>query len=151
MTRPTRDEVYLQMAETLATRGTCPRRKVGCILTDRDGRVLSMGYNGVPAGQPHCSDPCSGSTCKGASYPSGQGLEFCEAIHAEQNAILMLPDPRDLHTAYCTTFPCNSCIKLLLGTNCQRIVYREGYPHGESVSWWKLRGRSIIHLPKGGF
>lgn len=142
MPRPSRDEVYLAMAELIAQRATCPRRQVGCVLVDPRGNVLAMGYNGVPAGRPHCLD----TPCPGAHYPSGQGLEACEAIHAEQNAILRLPDPWKVEAAYVTTFPCHSCIKLLLGTSCQRIVYRQGYPHRESMEWWKDAGRTTLQI-----
>jgi deoxycytidylate deaminase len=39
--------------------------------------------------------------------------------------------------------PCHSCIKLLLGTSCQRIVYRDAYPHPEAARWWVEAGRTI--------
>ncbi len=51
-----RDEWGLQIAEVTALRGTCLRRRVGCVLVDAEGRVLSTGYNGVPRGVPHCND-----------------------------------------------------------------------------------------------
>lgn len=143
-TRPSRDEVYLGMAELLATRGTCPRRQVGCIICAEDGEILGMGYNGVAAGRPHCSE---GFFCSGADLPSGTGLDKCEAIHAEQNAILNLRDPKRAHTAYVTAFPCHSCLKLLLGTSCKRIVYAQPYPHSEAYAWWLEAGREIVHLP----
>lgn len=141
--RPTRDEMYLKMAELIATRGTCARRQVGCVLVDKRGRVLSMGYNGVAAGREHCRD---GNPCPGAVYGSGQGLDECEAIHAEQNAIALLPDPWKLHTAYVTVSPCLSCIKLLLGTSCQRIVCREIYPHQKALEWWRDANRVFVTL-----
>lgn len=142
--RPTRDEVYLKMAELFATRGTCPRRQVGCLITNVHGDIIAEGYNGVASGRPHCSEA---HPCPGAEFPSGQGLDKCEAIHAEQNAILKLRDPRAAHTAYVTAFPCHSCIKLLLGTSCTRIVFREDYPHPEAKQWWRESGREIVHLP----
>lgn len=138
-----RDEVGLQVAAAYALLSTCPRRSVGCLLVDEKGRPLSVGYNGVPTGRPHCRE----DHCPGAGLPSGEGLHLCEAIHAEQNAILQLREPDRVHTAYLTTFPCHSCIKLLLGTSCQRIVYRVGYPHEESFRWWAEAGRTILHLP----
>lgn len=143
MTRPSRDQVYLQIAETIAQRGTCPRRQVGCLLVDSRGRILSTGYNGVAAGRPHC---CEGSPCEGANAVSGQGLDKCEAIHAEQNAILLLSDPWSVDTAYVTVSPCIPCMKLLLGTSCQRIVCRELYPHTKALAWWEEAGRKIILL-----
>ena len=53
--RPSRDATMLKLASTIAERSTCARRQVGCVLTNARGHVLSTGWNGVPAGQPHCS------------------------------------------------------------------------------------------------
>jgi len=144
MLRISRDMMYLRMAEILALRGTCFRRQVGCILVDVDGFILSTGYNGVAAGRPHCNQ---GHECKGAHAPSGQNLDECQAIHAEQNAVLRLPDPRRVYTAYCTVSPCISCVKLLLGTSCERVVFRENYPHAQVATWWREAGREWTHLP----
>ena len=78
------DWYFLKMALLVAQRGTCARRKVGCILVNQKRHVIATGYNGNPAGQKHCIDyPCKGATAK-----SGRDLELCEAIHAEQNALL---------------------------------------------------------------
>lgn len=144
--RPSNDDIYLRMAELIAERGTCARRQVGCVLVGSRGRVLSMGYNGVAAGRPHCRGE---SPCAGVGLPSGQGLDKCEAIHAEQNAILMLPSPWEVEAAYVTVTPCLSCVKLLLGTSCRRLVCRELYPHAEAIDWWKSSGRQMILL-RGG-
>lgn len=144
--RPTRDDVYLEMAELVAKRGTCPRRAVGCVLVDRRGRVLATGYNGVASGRPHCSE---GFPCPGAECPSGTSLDKCEAIHAEQNAILLLQDPWSVYTVYLTASPCVSCVKLLLGTSAKRIVCREVYPHADAIQWWKRAGREMVVIPRG--
>lgn len=143
--RMERLEIGLRVAEAYAELATCPRRKVGCLITDDKGRPLSVGYNGVPPGRRHCVDV----PCPGAGFPSGQGLDKCEATHAEQNAILQLRDPDRASVVYVTTFPCNSCIKLLLGTSATLIVFREGYPHGEARVWWEEAGREILHLRAG--
>lgn len=143
--RPSRDQIYLEMAELIGRRSTCPRRQVGCVITDSDGRVLSMGYNGVPTGAAHCNE---GHLCPGAGEASGRGLDKCIAIHAEQNAILLLPDPRKAHTIYVTATPCVPCMKLLLGTSAERIVARELYPHPEAIGWWASAGRTIEILEK---
>lgn len=159
--RPTRDQTYLAMAEKLAERRTCWRRAVGCLLVDAEGNILAQGYNGPPAGRPHCNElvlqPPMGELsttpvytmphkCEGSNAPSGQNLDACQAIHAEQNAILRLEDYRAAHTAYCTASPCLSCVKLLLGTKCQRIVFREEYPHPTAKVWWQEAGREWIKL-----
>lgn len=54
--RPTKDEYFLQMATLVASRATCFRRAVGCVLVNERGHVLATGYNGVAAGQPHCNE-----------------------------------------------------------------------------------------------
>lgn len=148
--RPSRDEIYLDMAHLIARRGTCPRRQVGCVLVDSKGRVLSTGYNGVASKRPHCSE---GFPCPGANYASGQGLDACEAIHAEQNAILLLADPWAVDSVYLTVSPCLSCVKLLLGTSARRMLVGELYPHHEALDWWTRDGRKIfLRTPeKGGF
>lgn len=146
MSRITRDELYLQMAELLARRTTCLRRGVGCVLVDEDGYVLATGYNGVASGMPHCNTvsiigkhlhACSAATAK-----SGTNLDGCEAIHAEQNAIMRVADIRRVHTCYVTVSPCMTCTKLLLGTGCERIKFRGEYPHAAAArELWTRAGR----------
>lgn len=48
------------MAKLVATRATCLRRHVGCVLVNARGHVLSTGYNGVAAGTPHCNEETLG-------------------------------------------------------------------------------------------
>ena len=115
MTRPAVPEWGLRIAEVVATRSTCLRRAVGCVILDRRGNILATGHNGVPSGSAHCNElvkesihgpeyektwgkdkwmqqDCIGfrdtfpHACPGASFPSGEGLDSCDAIHAEINA-----------------------------------------------------------------
>jgi dCMP deaminase len=142
MRRPDLDEYFGVMAEVVSSRGTCPRRRVGCVLVSDDNKVLATGYNGVPSGFAHCID----EPCEGAKYRSGLGLDKCEAIHAEQNALLQTSDVKIIATAYCTTAPCIHCLKLLLNTGCQRIVFNQDYPHSEaSKTLWEKAGRIWHH------
>mgnify|MGYP003607822173 CR=1 FL=1 len=149
--RISRDDLYLQMAALLAKRTTCVRRGVGCVLVDPDGYVLATGYNGVAAGMPHCNAVIhtlqSGHhhphACPAAFAASGTQLDGCEAIHAEQNAIMRVGDIRKIHTCYTTVSPCMTCTKLLLGTACQRIVFAVEYPHAQSArELWQRAGRT---------
>src|SRR5260370_18010546 len=117
--RISRDEVGLLIAQAWALRGTCARRKVGCLLVDINGWPLSSGYNGPPAGEPHCID----RPCPGASAPSGTSLDLCQAIHAEQNALIRCEDPALIHTPYVTSSSCLHCVNMLLNTNCQPIGF----------------------------
>lgn len=140
--RPDKDTYFLQMARLVASRTTCCRRAVGCVLVDARGHVLATGYNGVAAGLPHCNahDPFHPTgypfACGGASSPSGTNLEGCEAIHAEQNAVLQCRDIWAIDTVYCTTEPCMTCTKLLLNTGAQRVVFSETYPHSRGRELW---------------
>lgn len=127
MSRPNIDEYFLTMSKLVSLRGTCKRRQVGCILVSKYNQVLSTGYNGVASGFVHCID----KPCEGSHYASGEGLEKCEAIHAEMNAVINCKDIRQIHTAYCTDSPCIHCIKVLLNTSCKRIVSSKKYAHND--------------------
>ena len=157
--RLSRDEWALKLALLTAQRTTCCRRAVGCVLLNARGHVLSTGYNGVAAGLPHCNhaedevlhDGLAGVTihphaCSGAKAPSGTNLDGCQAIHAEQNALLQCRDMYAIHTAYVTASPCMTCCKLLLNTSCQRIVYVGEYPHSAVKDLWTGAGRAWEQL-----
>lgn len=142
--RPSIDEYFTQMATLVASRGTCARRLVGCVLTNRHRHVIATGYNGVPSGLPHCRGAGDGGQCSGAAAAPGQSLDACMAIHAEQNALLQCPDMQDIETAYVTASPCITCTKLLLNTSCRRIVFSEEYPHPSARDLWLQAGREWI-------
>lgn len=170
--RPSRDEYFSRMAELVATRSTCIRRSVGCVLVSARGHVLATGYNGVAAGLAHCNalervrDPfdstgegfvdhypnlCPGALrADGKRWPSGKKLDGCEAIHAEQNALLQCHDVFVIETCYVTVSPCITCVKLLLGTSCQRIVFIEAYSHDdEAKRIWLSRKSNSWNSHKG--
>lgn len=149
--RISRDAWSLALAVVTAQRSTCLRRSVGCVLLNAQGQVLATGYNGVPAGWPHCNEPTSGKNdkipvyehaCAGAAAASGQDLDSCSAIHAEQNALLQCPDVGLIEACYVTTSPCVTCVKLLLNTGCRRIVFVEEYPQPLAKQLWAQAGRS---------
>jgi dCMP deaminase len=141
--RPDVYPYFMQIAHVVATRATCPRRQVGCVLINARRHILATGYNGVPAGQKHCID----QFCPGATAPSGQGLDLCEAIHAEQNALLQCRDVHDIDVCFVTTAPCITCTKLLLNTSCKTIVYVNEYPHSFTAAVrWRDAGRMWLQL-----
>ena len=136
-----KDTYFLRMAKLAAARTTCLRRAVGCILVSARGHVLATGYNGVPAGFPHCNehDPFHETgyphACVGSTAGSGQALDTCMALHAEQNALLQCRDVYDVETVYCTTEPCVTCTKLLLNTGCKRVVFADAYASSGRAFW----------------
>lgn len=163
MTRPTKDQWGLQLAWVTSMRSTCLRRSVGCVLVNKRGHILATGYNGVAAGAKHCNEPQDTNVaayrkamgvdpfpfphaCPGATSPSGTNLDGCQAIHAEQNALLQCRDVWEIETCYTTTAPCMTCVKLLLNTSCQRIMFSEEYPHTEAAGLWVNAGRDWIKL-----
>lgn len=153
----------MAMAVVTAQRATCARRSVGAVFLNERGHVIATGYNGVAAGQPHCNEVVElgadyydwGSgvkaptrmvkimphACSGACAPSGTNLDGCEAIHAEQNALLQCRDVYSIDTAYVTASPCMTCTKLLLNTGCRSIVFLEDYPHSAAKDLWERSGR----------
>ena len=140
--RPSYDEWFIGLAQVIATRSTCARRAVGAVIVDRENRILSTGYNGVPQGVRHCTD----HPCAGAGAPSGQGLDVCQALHAEQNAIARLMDVRAAHTLYCTTAPCIMCAKLISATPIQRIVAAVPYALSGRDFWTNVVGREWTQM-----
>lgn len=137
-----KDQVWLQVAFDISTLATCARRKVGCVILDAQGRIISTGYNGVAPGQEHCTE----NPCEGAGQPSGKGLELCQAIHAEQNALSYCRTPENVHTVYCTDSPCIHCVKMLATTSAKRIVFARPYTHSTSEHYWRGRGGLWDHV-----
>lgn len=117
--RMSREEYLMAMARTTSERSTCVTRN-GAILA-RDGRVIAIGYNGSPPGQPHCID----SGCiKDITH------RCIRTIHAEINVILMAARygiSTEGTTMYCTTVPCPNCAKLLTNSGIVKIVYGKIY------------------------
>lgn len=138
--RPSKHEYYMGIAKVVASRSTCARRHVGCVLVNSRGHVLATGYNGVPRHMEHCRDNPN-TPCTGKDAPSGTALDKCQAVHAEQNALIQVRDADDIEMAYCTTSPCIHCVKMLLNTSCSMIVYDQEYPHLEAQFLWQAAGR----------
>lgn len=144
MSRPEILAVQLAVARIHSLRSTCIRRKVGCVLLDNEWATLATGHNGVPRRLTHCTD----SPCAGAGRKSGTGLELCEAVHAEQNALLFCGDKSKIFACVVTTAPCSHCVKMLLNTPCQQIHFAEDYSHGSiSRKLWESSGRTWKKIP----
>ena len=125
--RPSWDEYFMDIAGLVAKRSTCLRRSVGAVLV-KDRRVLATGYNGVPAGIRHCSEV--GCLREAQNIPSGERVELCRGLHAEQNAIIQAA----FHgvsvngaALYTTLHPCIICTKMIINAGIKQIFYREGY------------------------
>ena len=125
--RPSWDDYFMGIADLVAGRATCIRRKVGAVLV-KDRRILCSGYNGAPAGLPHCGE--TGCLRRQLNVPSGVKHELCRGVHAEQNVIIQAA----YHgvavagaTLYCTNQPCSICAKMLINAGITEIYFRDGY------------------------
>ena len=126
--RPSWDEYFMTLANQVATRTTCLRRAVGCVIV-KDKRILATGYNGVPTGLRHCAE--TGCLRQQLGIPSGQRHEICRGLHAEQNAIIQAARyGTDISgaTIYVNTQPCVVCAKMLINAGITEIVYQNPYP-----------------------
>lgn len=121
--RPSAERYFLNIATIVATRSTCLHRKVGAVLV-KNKHILSTGYNGAPAGEPHCAEV-------GCSKPEhGISLERCRAVHAEANAIIQAARHGvsiEGATLYCTHSPCSICAAMLRNAGIENIIYEEEY------------------------
>ena len=83
-----RDKInyYLDIAETVAERATCLRRRFGAIIVKND-QIISTGYAGAPRGRKNCTDLGFCAREK-MNIPRGERYELCRSVHAEQNAII---------------------------------------------------------------
>lgn len=100
----------MEIAYVVAKRSTCFRENVGCIIV-RDNKVVSIGYNGPPSKEPHCTH-----------HPKGK----CErAIHAEENALSYLHEPlsKGKCDLYVTHLPCGKCVDLIIKSEMVKHVF----------------------------
>ena len=129
--RPSWDQYFLTITRQVAERSTCNRAKVGAVIV-REKNILASGYNGAPAGLPHCTEV--GCLIYQSKTPTGESEENCyRTIHAEINAIAQAAKNgvgiRDADI-YVTHTPCIHCLKVLINTGIKRIFYEKEYKLG---------------------
>lgn len=131
MVKPTFDDIYMDLAKNLARRSHCVRAQVGAVLT-KDTRIVSLGYNGPPAGTHNCDIEWPGVGCPRDSKGS------CSlALHAEQNAILYAAKNNvsiEGSTLYITLSPCIACARVIFTTGIKRVIYLESYAEFKGLS-----------------
>ncbi len=85
MNRISKDQYYLEIAETVSHRSTCLKRRYGAVIVKND-EIVSTGYNGSVRGHENC---CDLGICGRLDKPSNSGdYSDCHSVHAEQNAII---------------------------------------------------------------
>lgn len=113
-------EYFMQITELVASRSTCDRAWVGCVLVNDNNRIVSTGYNGSVSGNPHCDNV-------GHTMRDGHCIA---TIHAEMNALLYCAKEGisvKNCSAYVTHFPCLNCTKALIQAGIKNIYYKSDY------------------------
>jgi len=134
LSRPSKDEVFMNVAREYASLTKCLRRKVGAVIV-KDGHQITSGYNGPPRNVQHCED-IGGCQRQIKGYKTGEGLWICRALHAEANAILQAArfgPPIEGATLYCTSFPCNKCAEMIIQVGIVEVVAGEDYAANEQA------------------
>lgn len=125
--RPGWNDYFLDIAQAVAMRADCRRRRIGAVLV-KGNRIRSTGYNGAPAGRPGCLD---GNCPRGLLTYEQCRIESaytnCIAVHAEANALLYASrEDTEGGTLYLTAKPCHDCGKLIAGSGISRVVWSNG-------------------------
>jgi dCMP deaminase len=136
--RPDWDTYFMNIAQVVASRGNCLRRKVAAVIV-KDHRIISTGYNGTPRGVKNC---CDGGCRRCASEtPSGADLSECICSHAEENAITQAAYHGiavKAATLYSTMSPCLICAKMIINAGIVEVVYEDEYEFGAQT-------RALLH------
>ena len=129
--KPSFDDIYMDLAVSLSKKSHCVKAKVGAVLT-KDTRIISLGYNGPPAGTHNCDEEWPEEGCPRDSKGS------CSlALHAEQNAILYAAKnnvPIEGTTLYVSLSPCISCARIIFTTGIKRVMYLNSYAEFKGIS-----------------
>src|SRR3989338_4217145 len=142
--RPSWDEYFMDIVQTVGKRGTCDRGRSGSIIV-KSKRIMATGYVGAPPGMVHCDDV--GHWFKKTIHEDGSITQHCiRTVHAEANAIAQAARygiSVDGATLYCKMEPCLDCTKLLISAGIRRIVCDKRY-HGATESREMLEEAGII-------
>jgi len=143
MNRINKENYYLDIAQTVASRSTCLRRKYGAIIVKND-TIVSTGYNGAPRGRLNCNDM---GYClrEKMNIPRGERYEMCRAVHSEANAIIAAARELMLGaTMYIVGIDggelaanidsCQMCKRLIINAGIDEVVYRRTSEVYDSVN-----------------
>ena len=130
MSAVTFDDIYMELAQNLARKSHCVKIKVGAVLT-QDTRIISLGYNGPPAGTHNCDEEWPQNGCA-RDRKGGCSL----AIHAEENAILYAAKSKvtiEGATLYVTLSPCLACARIIYTTGIKKVLYLKAYSQYKGI------------------
>ncbi|HYK77342.1 MAG TPA: dCMP deaminase family protein [Daejeonella sp.] len=131
MNKPSFDSIFMNLASDLALRSHCVKAQVGAVLV-KDTRIISIGYNGPPAGTHNCDEEWPETGCPRDSKGS------CSlAIHAEENAILYaVKNGASLEgaTLYLTLSPCLPCARIIYSSGIKKVLFQNSYAEFKGLS-----------------
>jgi dCMP deaminase len=141
------DQIFMNLAGDLARRSHCVKAQVGAVLT-KDTRIISVGYNGPPAGTHNCDEEWPKTGC-----PRDARGSCSLALHAEENTILYaVKNGAKLEgaTMYSTLSPCLPCARLIFSAGITKVYYQHSYaeykglPSDEGVDFLKRFGVDVL-------
>lgn len=151
--RPSRESLLVRTAFLWAERSTCSRLHVGAVI-HRDGRILVQGYNGAPAGLPHCYHSCdcylSGMlqiTVEAHAKNCSSVTPCSRSVHAEANAIAFAARSGvELEGAemVVTHQPCLSCAQLTINAGIKSVIFSEPYRLQDGVQMLGEAGVTVL-------
>jgi len=143
--RRSKDNYYLDIAQTVAKRSTCLRRNYGAIIVKND-IIISTGYNGAPRGRLNCSD-INYCMREKMQIPRGERYELCRAVHAEANAIIAAKRDEMLDsTLYLVGLDassgeiledicsCQMCKRLVINAGISKVVIRRNEEEFDEIT-----------------
>ena len=137
--RPSINETYMSIAESIAQRSKATRKKVGAVLV-KNKQIISDGYNGMPSGDD--SDP--------EHLVDGNLVTKPEVLHAEENVIAKLAkyggNGAEGATLYITLSPCLQCAKLLYNAGISFVYYKEEYRCTKGIDFLCKYGVQVIQI-----
>lgn len=124
------NDIFMNLASNIAAKSHCIKNQVGAVLT-KNNRVISIGYNGPPAGTYNCNEKWPNTGCP-SSTRGGCSL----AIHAEQNAIMYALNNNTTiaeSTIYITLSPCLPCAKMIFLAGITKVIYLYSYAEYKKI------------------
>src|ERR1700751_750403 len=124
MTKLSFDHIFMNLATDLSKRSHCVKAQVGAVLT-KDTRIISVGYNGPPAGTHNFDTEWPGVGC-----PRDSKNSCSLALHAEQNAILYATKNNvsmQGSSLYITLAPCIACARVIYTVGIKKVLYLNSY------------------------
>lgn len=131
--------MLMMMAEAASGRSTCSRLHVGAVIA-KENRAISTGYNGAPAGLPHCV------------HEGVEGMPCMVAVHAEANAVVFAARhgvPVEGAELFTTHMPCLYCCNLIINSGIRRAVWL--HPYRDSAGIELLDRASVLTMQMGYF